>query len=339
MKSLQMLGLGKTELAETDEPEPVDDLVVVKIMSSMICGTERTAFYAKRALKNVGGAGHEAAGIIFKTDKAQKVKEGDRVSIYPTTFENCHQCPACHEGEWLHCGNPRPKRSPMGTHTQYMLVPEYLCLPIPDDLSFDTCAMIDDCIGTAYKAIKRLNVTAGDIVLITGTGPIGAAANIICKFFNATTIAVDINDYRLQQIASCGADFTFNADKDRVLENIKEITDNQGADVAIDCSGMDVAQVQCLNAARSFGRVAFLGIKSEQTSIRVLQQFILKELTVIGSWASTPPQHFEIINLIQQGMPVDQLITHRFGMSEAPIAFEKFFAGDAVKVAINPWDL
>lgn len=72
MKSLQMLGLGKTELAETDEPEPVDDLVVVKIMSSMICGTERTAFNAKRALKNVGGRGTKRQELFSRLTKRKK---------------------------------------------------------------------------------------------------------------------------------------------------------------------------------------------------------------------------------------------------------------------------
>lgn len=64
----------------------------------------------------------------------------------------------------------------------------------------------------------------------------------------------------------------------------------------------------------------------------------MKELTVIGSWASTPQQHFEIIDLIENGLPAHMLITHRYGIEDSPQAFAKFFAGEAVKVAIAPWD-
>jgi propanol-preferring alcohol dehydrogenase len=285
----------------------------------------------------VGAGGHEAAGIVWKTDGARYVKPGDRVSIYPTAFENCCRCPACLAGEWMLCSSPKTKRSLMGTHTQYMLVPEYVCLPIPDEMPFVIGAMLDDCIGTPYRGIRRTGVRAGDTVLVTGVGPIGAAAVVIAKFLNAVVIAVETNGYRLNHASLLGADYTLNPTKDDVLARVRGITANRGADVAIDCSGVDVAQVQCLDAVRQGGKVAFIGIKSETTSINILRQFILKELTAIGSWASTPQEHFEIIRLIQRGMPVDRLITHQYGIDDAPTAFRKFFNGEAVKVSIDPW--
>jgi len=227
----------------------------------------------------------------------------------------------------------------MGTHVQYMLVPEYLCLPIPDDISFAVGAMVDDCIGTPYRAIKRMGVNAGDTVLITGVGPIGAAAVVISKFRNARVIAVEPNEYRLNHVSSLDADYALNPLKDDVLAKVNELTGNKGVDVAIDCSGLDIAQIQCLDAARPGGRVAFLGIRSEQTSVKVLQHLILKELTVIGSWASAPQEHVEIVGLIERGMPVGKLITHRFGINDAETAFQQFFDGKAVKVAMSPFDL
>ncbi len=337
MKAVRMRGNGQVEVVEAADPKPKDDLVVVKIMSSTICGTEHTAYHGPSALPIDGGSGHEGAGTVVDTDSRGKIAVGDHVSIYPTTSENCGRCPECSEGQWLHCRAPRPKRSYMGTHSQYMLAPERLCLPVPSDMSFDVCAMLDDCLGTPYKAIRRLGVGAADTVLITGAGPIGAAAAVIAGFLNARTIVADINDYRLARASDCGVDHTFNPDREDVLAKVRELTDGRGVDVAIDCSGLEVAQLQCLDAARAFGRVAFLGIKSEQTTVKVVSQFILKELTVIGSWASTPMEHFELIDLIQRGMPVEQLITHRYGIDDASTAFESFFSGEAVKVAINPW--
>jgi threonine dehydrogenase-like Zn-dependent dehydrogenase len=225
----------------------------------------------------------------------------------------------------------------MGTHAQYMLVPEYICLPIPDEIPFVIGAMIDDCIGTPHRAIRRTGVQAGDTVLVTGVGPIGASAVVIAKFLNAVVIASDTNEYRLNHASLLGANYILNPNKEDLLAKVRDITKNTGVDVAIDCSGADVAQVQCLNAVRQGGKVAFIGIKSESTSINITRQFILKELTAIGSWASTAQEHLEIIRLIERGMPVEKIITHRYDIGEAATAFRQFFSGEAVKVTLDPW--
>jgi propanol-preferring alcohol dehydrogenase len=219
-----------------------------------------------------------------------------------------------------------------------MLVPDYLCLPIPDDMPFSIGAMIDDCIGTPYRAIKRMRVNGSNTVFITGAGPIGAAAAVIVKFLNGRVIVVDPNEYRLEEARRNGADYVINPEKDDVLTRVRELTDNKGADIAIDCSGLAAAQIQCLEVVRSGGRVAFLGIRSETTPINIPLHCIIKELTIIGSWASTPQEHMEIVALLGRGMPIEKIITHQFGIDAAQTAFDTFFAGKAVKVVINLWE-
>jgi threonine dehydrogenase-like Zn-dependent dehydrogenase len=113
-----------------------------------------------------------------------------------------------------------------------------------------------------------------------------------------------------------------------------------GVPVAIDCSGAASAQALCLDAARANGRVALLGIGhhgQSQLPIDHMEHLVFKELTVIGGWAGTIPEHFEMVDLIQHGMPVDRIITHRFGMEAAPTAMTTFFGGEAVKVIIQPF--
>ena len=238
----------------------------------------------------------------------------------------------------MHCQNPKAHQRFPSTHSQYELIREDCCLPIPDDLPFNTAALIDDCLGTPYRGIKRLGLNATDTVLITGVGPIGAAATIISKFFNARVIAVEVNDLRLEHISQYGVEHIINPLKRDVRKKVKEITKNKGVDVAIECSGMEEAQVECLDAVKSLGRVVFLGIKSETTTINVLRHFILKEITVTGSGSCRPNEHPEIIEMIQNGLPAERLITHRFKIDDAPTAFKTFFNGESVKVIINPWD-
>jgi threonine dehydrogenase-like Zn-dependent dehydrogenase len=336
MKTVHILGKEKVEVIDIPEPKPKDDLVVVKIMSSAICGTENSTYYGQSQLNY--NSGHEAAGIVWKTDNAKLVKKGDRVSLFPTMYYYCHKCPPCLSGDWYHCYNPIAHQRFPGTHSQFELIREDCCLPIPDEISFDTGALLDDCLGTPYRGIKRLGMNATDTVLITGVGPIGAAATIISKFFNTRVIAVDINDLRLKHLSQFDIKHTINPSKDNVLKKVREITKNRGVDIALECSGMEDAQLVCLDAVKPLGRVAFLGIKSEKTNINVLQHFIIKEITVIGSWASRPYEHPEIIKMIQNGLPADQLITHRFKINDASEAFKTFFNGKGVKVIIKPWE-
>jgi propanol-preferring alcohol dehydrogenase len=108
-------------------------------------------------------------------------------------------------------------------------------------------------------------------------------------------------------------------------------------DVALDCSGDETAQIQCLDAAAGGGRVAFVGIKSETTPVAVLRHLIVKELTLIGSWYSSPSEHPEMMALIERGLPAERMITHRFSLEDAPEAFRAFFAGETVKVILDPW--
>jgi len=331
----------KSEVIEVPDPEPKDDLVVVKVVSSVICGTEHHSYFSEAPIPVNGGSGHEVAGIVWKTDRVNSIKEGDRVSIFSSYFggfESCGRCPACADGDWLHCSQKTPNRVQMGSHTQYILVPEAVCMPISDDVPFDVGAMIDDCIGTPFRAIKRLGIEAGDTVLITGAGPIGAAAAIISKFRNAKVVVADVNDYRLQRAKENGADHTFNPEKDDVLAEIKELTGGSGADAAIECSGMAPAQTLCLDAAKARGGAAFLGIKNPTVSVNMSLHFVLKELTLIGSWACSAHEHHEIVNCILQGMPIHRIITHRFGMDDAPEALNTFFDGRGVKIAIRPWE-
>ena len=339
MKAMKLLGDRKVGVVEAPDPQAKDDLVVIKVMASTICGTEHTYYEANDPLPLLGGTGHEAAGIVVAADKAKQVKVGDRVSIYPTVYENCHRCLPCWSGEWQRCEHPSPKRSPMGTHCQYMLVPEYVCMPIPDDMPFSTAAMIDDCLGTPYRAIKRLGVQAGQWVFITGAGPIGMSALVISNFRGARVIMADTNPYRLEQAEHFGADFVFNPAKEDVKKAVRTLTGRHGVDVSLDCSGAESAQVQCLEVLGGGGRMAFLGIRSTATTINPWKHLMSKEITVIGSWAATPQDHLDLVSMLQCGMPAQQIITHRFDLEDADEAFRTFFSGQAVKVALFPWGI
>ena len=338
MKTVQMLGNRQVRVIDTPEPEPEGDRVVVKIMSSALCGSERHTYIGPNT---VGGprfnAGHEGTGIVCKVDRSSRVREGDRVALYAGT--PCGQCRYCLEGHWVLCErrDSAPARFP-GNHAQYVTVADQVCLPLADDVSFDVGSLLGDVLGTPFRAIKRLNVTAFDTVLISGQGPIGLSATLLCRFLNAFVIVLDINEYRLDYARRCGADVCINpAEEDDTLARLREAAGPEGIDVALDCSANPDAQTLCLDALRRGGRMAFIGVTDQGPRINTIEHFTKKELELIGTWYSRPGDHRELEALVRRGLPASELITHSFGIEEAPEAFDTFFGGAAMKVMLDPW--
>lgn len=332
MLTVQILGNEKVAVRELPDPEPEGSLVVVKIMASAICGSELGAYRRPNSMEH--NSGHEASGIVWKTDNPKYLKEGDRVVLFAQS--HCGRCEHCRAGYWILCQNPSPRRYP-GNHSQYVLLDEELCLPLPDDISFEVGALLGDGIGTPYHAIRRLGINALDTVLICGQGPIGLSATLICRFLNAQVIAVDINDYRLELAKSIGADYAFNPQREDVLEAVKEITDGLGVDKAIDCTGKAEGELLALNAVKRRGKMAFIGENSIGVTINPSAQLIRKDLDVIGSWYFNASEYEDMIKIVRRGVPIERLITHRFPITEAQKAFETFASGKAAKVLIKPW--
>ena len=340
MRTVHMLGNSEIEVVELPEPEPKDDRVVVRIMASGICGTERHTYDGEgRDSRRRYNSGHEATGIVHRVDKSSRVREGDRVAVHSVSY--CGKCRHCLSGDWVMCEYARPfaeERFP-GTHSQYISAYDQACLPLSDDIPWEIGVLFGDTLGTTYHAIKRLKVTGFETVLITGQGPIGLSATMLCRFLNAFVIAVDVDQYRLTRAQVCGADVVVNPDAESdVLTRLKEIAGPRGIDVALDCSGDSTAQTLCLDALRPGGRMAFVGASHEGPKINTLEHMISKELELIGSWYSRPSELAELEALYRRGLPADDLITHRFGIEEAPAAFDTLFgSGSAAKVIIDPW--
>ena len=337
MRSVVMLGDRRVDVIDVPDPQPQDHFVVVEVKASGLCGTERWDYEGPRARDESRGynGGHEHAGVVCKVDKSRRVREGDRVAPYGVG--SCGRCRYCLSGNWILCDNYNSEPTFPGGHSQFVRVADHMCLPIADDTSFDTASLFCDLFGTTYHAIKRARITGFETVLITGQGPVGLSAMMLCKFINAFVIAVEVNPARAKHARSLGADVVLNPDSEPdLLARIQEAAGPRGVDVAIDCSANPVAQTLCLDALRKQGRMAFVGLTKGGPTINTQKHFILKELELIGSWYSRPEEFAELEAMTRRGLDVDALITHRFGIEQAQTAFDTFFGGSASKVILDP---
>ena len=284
-----------------------------------------------------GISGHEVAGQVVEVGEGvSEIRAEDRVALYAVA--SCGKCEFCRRGEWASCKETREFISGQhiqGGHAEYLAVPERICFPLPDDLSFEQGALLGDGVGTPYHAIKRLAINGTHTVALFGLGPVGLGALLILKMLNCKIIAVEISEYRQELAKSLGADVVIDPSQQDPVDAIKECTEGEGADVAVDCAGKEITENQALDCVKKAGKVAFVG-ENRSATIKPSAQLIRKELTVIGSWYYNAGEYEELIALIRRGLSPEKMITHRFSLEEAQKAFSTFASGESGKVVLVP---
>lgn len=344
MRAVLLPGDRKVDVVERDIPEPGPGQVLVRTRASAICRSDMGLYVGNSTI--VGGEeagsglvvpGHEPAGEVAALGAGvETLKVGDRVAGYLPI--GCGHCEYCSAGYMMLC--------PMwqclgfdidGGDADYFVLPARNCLPLPDQVSFVAGALMTDMIGSQFHTQKMLQVRGGKTVAVFGLGPMGAAAVLIAKAFGARVIAVDLLAERLDLANRLGADVTVNSANDDPVAAIRESTRGMGADVAIDCSGAPAAQNAALDGAAKLGSVAFVG-ESRQTEINPSDQIIRKLLTVTGGWYFPLHEWGQISRLvIDQDLPVEDLVTHSFNIEQAETAFAMFDRRETEK-AVFTWD-
>ena len=338
MKKVAITGVRQAEIVEVPDPRPVADWALVKVTVAPMC-TEYKAFQAGRPNANLG---HEAAGIVQEVAQPGKVKVGDRVVVMP--LYSCGKCELCLVGDYIHCEHAPDFAAFTGgqegraTYAQYLLKPDWLLLPIPDDLSTEMGSLACCGLGPTFGACQRMAVDAFDTVLITGLGPVGLGGVINARYRGARVIAVESVHYRVEKAEELGAEIVLDPRDGGTLARIRELTGGRGVDKAIDCSGVVQAQRLCIDAARRRGQVAFVGECSDDLAIKISPDMIRKGLTLHGSWHYNLADYPRLLQVIRRSPLVQQLISHVLPMSQAQQALELVSSHQCAKVLLKPWE-
>lgn len=340
MKKVRVIGDATIEVEESPEPEAVDDYVVVKVMASAISGTERR-YYDGAApdpwASMRDNTGHEAAGVVWKSQAPGPPREGDRVALYGA-YRHCGRCRHCLAGRWLFCKSDDRAPQAAGYHAQFVRIRADFCLPLPDVVDFETGALLAAPFGAAYRALRRIGLIAHDRVLVVGQGPLGLAATLLCKHFGAEVIVSELNAYRRGCAASLGANEVVNPVRETLSDRVHAFAGGEGVDAAIDCTGLAEGRLACLQNVGPGGRVVFMGSGGE-LALDPAQagQIVVKEISLFGSWYADPSEVVALAELVRRGLAPARIVTHRFPIERASEAFATSFGGSAAKVVILPW--
>jgi threonine dehydrogenase-like Zn-dependent dehydrogenase len=337
MRGVVFTGHRKLEIREFPDPSPGPGEVVLQIKASGMCGSDLKYYRpapgeAQRAL-GLGDlaepiiAGHEPCGVVAAVGPGVAKAEAHLgMRAMDHHYCGCGVCHHCRLGWSQLCaaGFAVYGVTAHGAHADYMKVPARTLVPLPDELSFATGAAISCGTGTAYNALRRMNLSGRDTLAVFGLGPVGLSAVQLGAAMGARVIALDVTPERRALAPEFGTDAVLDPTADDPVLALKELTRGQGVDLALDCSGAEAARIAAVRATRTWGAVCFVG-EGGSVTIDVSRDMIRKQLTVMGSWTFSSVIQAECARfIVDRGIDVERLFTHRYKLDQAAEAYELF---------------
>lgn len=344
MKTMKALVKARQEqglwLQDVPVPVPGKNDVLIKIIRTAICGTDVHIYnwdaWARQTIPVPMHVGHEFVGRVAGVgENVTDFKPGDLVSGEGHLV--CGHCRNCLAGRRHLCPNTsgvgvnRP-----GAYAEYLSIPQanvwYCDASIPLDIL--TCF---DPLGNAVHTALSFDVL-GEDVLITGAGPIGCMAAAVARHAGARHVVVtDINPYRLQLAKIAGASLAVNAAEENLKDVQKRLGMKEGFDVAMEMSGSPAALNSILDNMCHGGKIAMLGIIPENTPVN-WNRVVFNGLTIKGIYGREMFETwYKMTAMIQSGLDISRLITHRFHYTEFEEAFAVMRSGNSGKIVLN-WE-
>jgi threonine dehydrogenase-like Zn-dependent dehydrogenase len=341
MTGVILPGERRTEFREVPVPEPSHGQALLRMKASSLCGSDLRAIYRPKdqghgpeAYKGVI-AGHEPCGVVESVGPdVVDFAPGDRVVVYH--IAGCGLCRQCRMGYMIGCTSPRRAAYGWqrdGGHAPFLLADIHTLVRLPDELTYLDGAMVACGLGTSFAATIRADVSGRDVVLVTGLGPVGLGTAMLCRAMGARVIGVEAVPERRALAERLGFPQTIAPDE-AAAAHIRDLTEGHGVEVAIECSGNAEARRLCLDAARDWGRIVFVG-EGGTVAFEPSPLLIHKQLTLHGSWVCSLSQMETLVELlVRWGLRAEEMVTHQFSLEQATEAYETFDTGTTGKVAI-----
>ena len=341
-----MKALVKTEtgpgLALTEVPDPVPgpDEVLLRVLRTGICGTDLHIDswdeWSQRTVKPPLILGHEFVGEVVAIGAAvSRVSVGDLVSGEGHLV--CGRCRNCRAGRRHLCVNTRG----VGVHrdgafAEFVTLPEQNAWVHQHEVDLDVAAIFDP-FGNAVHTALAFPVF-GEDVLITGAGPIGLMAAAVARHAGARHVVItDVSEYRLELARKLGVDLALNVRGVSIAEVQKQLDRVEGFDIGMEMSGQPVALRDMITNMTHGGRIAMLGLPAAEFPVD-WGNVVLKMLTIRGIYGREMFETWYSMSvLLQGGLDLTPVITHKFPAAEYEQAFATARGGQCGKVILD-WE-
>ena len=323
-----------------DVPEPscgIND-VLIRVDRTGICGTDLHIYkwdaWAQRTIPVPMVVGHEFVGeIVAVGANVTDFFPGEIVSGEGHVV--CGRCRNCLAGRRHLCAHT----SGVGVNRPGAFA-EYVALPMTNvwhhrpGIDRDVASIFDP-LGNAVHTALSFDVL-GEDVLITGAGPIGLMAAAVVRHAGARFVVItDVNDHRLALARQMGADVALNVTRENLPDVQQRLGMQEGFDVGLEMSGNPAAFRSMIDAMCHGGKIAMLGIPSEEIAID-WNKVVFNMLTIKGIYGREMYETwYKMTMMIQTGLDISPVITHRLHYTEFQAGFDAMKSGQAGKVVLD----
>lgn len=334
MQALTFGGIRTITYSNVPDPELIhDDDAIVQITLSGICGSDLHVYHGRETgIDECTVMGHELAGIVVETGKnVKKFSNGSRVlSPFTTSCGQCYYCRIgltcrCEKGQLL--GWVQQGHGLHGAQAQYIRIPmaDHTLIPLSNDLNDEKGLLLGDVFSTGYFCADNAGIKPGMNVVIIGCGPVGLMAVLAARHMGAETIfAIDLISERLEKAGAFGAT-SLNLSKEPIVDILKNKTAGRGADAVLEVVGSADALRLAMDLVRPGGTISSAGVHNEkQFSFSPGEAYDKNLVYKIGR---CPAYHYAeklIRGQVIQQYPVEEIITHRYALSDGAVAYDVF---------------
>ncbi|MFT0848653.1 NAD(P)-dependent alcohol dehydrogenase [Actinomycetaceae bacterium L2_0104] len=317
---------GKMVIQECERPTPGPDEVVVKIARVGMCGSDIHGFrfgpYIPPQPGQIVGLGHEPSGIVAEVGAEVKdIKVGDRVCLEPG--EPCYRCEFCLAGHYNVCPQVdfmATAPNYRGAFAEYIAHPAHLAFRLPDDMTLDEGALVEPA-SVATHAVEMAGSLLGKTVVILGCGAVGLMVSMVAKMAGArSVVVVDLQERRLDKARDLGVSAAINAGQDDVVEQIRSVVGQYGADVVFETAGAVPTVKLGLQVVKRRGKLMVVGSVPGEAPVSFLS--INREVSIqtVFRYCNSYPTTIELIR--SGALKASAIVDKHFDYADIQEAFE-----------------
>lgn len=340
MKALYLTAIGETSIREIEIPIPGPEEVLLKIGMVGFCGGDLNGFKGLFELQEYPNIlGHEVGGTIVEKGAGvpDTLQKGMQATIYP--YQNCGTCISCRKGRRNACQDNRTMgvRRP-GAMTEYIAI-HWKDVFVSTTLSLKALALVEP-LTVGFHAAARGRITPQDTVAVIGLGMVGLGALASAVDRGATTIAIDLDETKLEIAQKIGASHVIQPNLSNLHDALMSITNGDGPDVIIEAVGSPHTYRTAVEEVAYTGRVVCIGYAKSPVEFNT-GLFVRKEIEILGSRNCTV-EFPEVIKYLEAGhFPIDDVVSKTVPIDDAGAALAQWATDPTgivkIMVDVNPF--
>jgi threonine dehydrogenase-like Zn-dependent dehydrogenase len=317
VKAVVMHAPGDVRVESVPDPTLGLGEALLRVRRVGLCGSDLNSYRGRNPLVTFPRVpGHEIAATIVELDAQHPAHLLVGMDVTLSPYKNCGECPACRNGRPNACRDNQT----LGVQRDGAMG-EYLAVPMDKlfvaDLTLDELCLVEP-LTVGCHAVARAEVTPEDVVAVFGCGGVGLGAVAASAFRGATTVAIDLDDAKLEIARKAGAAHVIHTRRQDAKEALAEQTGGDGPDVVIEAVGSAETFRAAVELVAFTGRVVYIGYAKEPVSYET-RLFVQKELNILGARNALPEDFRQVIEMLEQHrFPVEAAISTIAPLDRAP---------------------